>query len=333
MTSTEQPSESIARSYARCASVVRSRARNFYYGLRLTPEPKRSAIYAVYAWMRRADDEADAAAAPAVKRERLRAFRETTESVINGEAAPPGEGEFIWTAIGDATRRFSIDPINLRTMLDGLDTDIDHEALAAARPDRQPIMFCRDRADLERYCFRVASTVGLVCVTIWGLKAGVDPEAARRLAVQRGLAFQLTNILRDFGQDYDEGRVYLSADDFSAAGLAPSTLRAWSDPDRCEQLVNEISAWARLQYAESAPLDRMIDPTCYATLRTMTRIYSGLLSVIENDPARIAGRKRIRLQSLHKAGIALRACARAWVNVHIPASSPLHAVLTPAGRR
>jgi hypothetical protein len=98
-------------------------------------------------------------------------------------------------------------------------------------------------------------------------------------------------------------------------------------------MVARVAAWARAQYVESAGLDRMIDPSCYATLRTMTRIYSGLLTVIEHDPARIAGQKRIRLQSVHKAGIALRACARAWVNQHVPTTSPLYAVLTPAARR
>ena len=98
-------------------------------------------------------------------------------------------------------------------------------------------------------------------------------------------------------------------------------------------MVRDIAAWARRQYTDSAALDRMIDPSCYATLRTMTRIYSGLLRVIEADPPRIAGRKRIRLQSMHKAGIALRACARAWVNQHVPTTSPLYAVLTPAARR
>lgn len=333
MTSPEsQPSDG-ALAYARCAEVVRERARNFYYGLRLTPEPKRSAIYSIYAWMRRADDEADAACDPVTKRERLKSFRGLTERVITGDVPNAGADGFVWEALHQTIRRFEIDPAHLRSMLDGLETDLAHEASAAARANGEPIVICRTRADLEQYCYHVASTVGLVCVTIWGLRDGVDAAEASRLAVQRGLAFQLTNILRDFGQDFDDGRVYLADADFASAGLSPREVRQWSDAVRCERLVGEIAGWARRQYVDSAPLDRMIDPTCYATLRTMTRIYSGLLTVIEGEPSRIAGRKRIRLQSAHKAGIALRAWARAWVNMHVPASSPLYAVLTPAARR
>lgn len=330
--SSDQESGRITLAYARCAEVVRSRARNFYYGLRLTPEPKRSAIYSVYAWMRRADDEADAAADPATKRARLAQFREATELLVAGTRARR-EDDFVWIALGETLRRFRIDPAHLRSMLDGLETDLEHEAHAAAGADGVPILICRTRDELEQYCYRVASTVGLVCVTIWGLKPGADEAMARRLAVQRGLAFQLTNILRDFAEDFDEGRVYLAEEEFRAAGIAPGELRGWSAPRECEAMVARVAAWARAQYVESAGLDRMIDPSCYATLRTMTRIYSGLLTVIEHDPARIAGQKRIRLQSVHKAGIALRACARAWVNQHVPTTSPLYAVLTPAARR
>ncbi len=340
----------IAHSYMKCADIVRARARNFYYGLCLTPEPKRSAIYSVYAWMRQADDEADRAGDPAGKMARLADFRQRTEQTVarafspcglhRAEPVPTNAGpttadraDFVWTALAETIRRFHIDPAHLRSMLDALETDIEHESRAAARADGKPILICRTREELERYCYRVASTVGLVCLTIWGLKPGTDAEAARRLAVQRGLAFQLTNILRDYAEDFDEGRVYLAAEDFQAARLSPDELRNWSAPPACEAMVSDIAAWARRQYTESAPLDRMIDPSCYATLRTMTRIYSGLLGVIENHPSRIAGRKRIRLQSMHKAAIALRACARAWVNQHIPTTSPLYAVLTPAARR
>ncbi|MBL8747291.1 MAG: squalene/phytoene synthase family protein [Phycisphaerae bacterium] len=326
-------SEPITLAYAKCAEIVRARARNFYYGLRLTPEPKRSAIYSVYAWMRQADDEADAAGDPAEKKARLAAYRSRTEQVISSGRSTNMQGDYVWTALAETIRAFRVDPSHLRSMLDGLDTDIDHESRAASGTDGKPTFLCRSRSDLEQYCFRVASTVGLICITIWGLKPGVDEAVARRLAIQRGLAFQMTNILRDFAPDFDEGRVYLAEEDFRASGITPDELRHWSDAPSCRAFVKRLSSWTRTQYVESSPLDHMIDPGCYATLRTMTRIYSGLLTVIETDPARIAGRKRIRLQSMHKAGIALRACARAWVNQHVSASSSLYAVLTPAARR
>ncbi|MDX2114510.1 MAG: phytoene/squalene synthase family protein [Planctomycetota bacterium] len=326
-------SRSIAEAYAQCAEVVRRRARNFYYGLRLTPEPKRSAIYSVYAWMRRADDEADAAGDPAHKRERLAEFRACTERMIAGEDLGEAEGEFVWVAFRETVRRHGIDPRDLRDMLDGLDADLRHELRAAAAPGGKPVLICETREELRQYCYRVASTVGLVCVQIWGLRDESERAAARELAIRRGTAFQLTNILRDFAQDYDERRVYLPAADLAAAGVSADDLRRWSDDERCRPVAASIAAWARGEYEASAPLDLMIDPACFAAIRTMTRIYSGLLSVIEREPSRIAGARRIRLQSAHKAGIALRACARAWVNAHVPATSPLYAVLMTASRR
>jgi phytoene synthase len=327
------PAPTLDESYAHCAEVTRRRARNFYYGLRLTPEQRRSAIYAVYAWMRRADDEADAADNPAAKLHRLDAFRALTERLMRGQSLGDAASLPLWIAFGDTVRRYGLDPSHLRSMLEGLQADIEHEARAASRPAGVPEVICRSREDLEAYCYRVASTVGLVCIRIWGLKPGADEDVARRLAIQRGLAFQLTNVLRDFAPDFEERRLYLPANDLREAGLSPADLRFWRHPAACERLVVRLSAWARAQYDASAPLDRMIDPACYAALRTMTRIYSGLLRVIEHDPSRIVGRRRIRLQSVHKAGIALRAYARAWVNQHVPVTSPLYAVLTPVSRR
>lgn len=333
VTPPSSPHPALEQAYAHCAEVTRRRARNFYYGLRLTPEPRRSAIYAVYAWMRRADDEADAADRPASKLERLASFQSLTERLIHVQSLGDAAEDPLWIAFGDTVTRYCLEPDHLRSMLDGLRADIEHEARAAARSNEGPELICPTREDLETYCYRVASTVGLVCIRIWGLKPGADADLARRLAIQRGLAFQLTNVLRDYAQDFDEGRVYLPDAEFRAAGVTPADLRHWRHPVACERFVVKMSTWARAQYDASAPLDRMLDPSCYAALRTMTRIYSGLLRVIEQDPSRIVGRRRIRLQSAHKAGIALRAYARAWVNQHVPVTSPLYAVLTPVGRR
>lgn len=315
--------------YGHCAEVVKQRARNFYYGLRLTPEPRRSAIYSVYAWMRAADDEADRAGSIADKRRTLGAFRAATEALLAGRADHPRAADPAFVAFGHTVRAFALDHADLHALLDGLDFDLDQEELAQRRGSGAPVPMCDTREELKTYCYRVASTVGLVCIRIWGLAGEARWEEARPLAIRRGLAFQLTNILRDYAQDYDEGRVYLPADDFARFGVTPAQLRAWEPAAPARAMVSDLAAWARAEYAASAPLDRMVDPACYATLRTMTRIYSGLLDVIEADPSRVCGTRRIRLKSARKAGIALRACARAWVNANVPASSPLHAVLTP----
>lgn len=309
MSGTFTESRDLARAYEECARIVRRRARNFYYGLRLTPEPKRSAIYSVYAWMRRADDEADAEGDARCRLERLRAFGEMTERMFACDNLGGAGSDPVWVAFGETVRRYDIDHACLRDMLAGLETDLVSEGAVRVA------QVCATRDDLSRYCYRVASTVGLVCLRVWGLASGVNEEEARRLAVIRGRAFQLTNILRDYAQDFDKGRVYLPAEDFRALSLCPSELRAWSSPQRCEEMVRSIAGWAREEYEASSPLDRMIDPSCFAALRAMTGIYSGLLHLVERDPARIAGRRRIRLQSVRKAGIALRA----WLDSRTPA--------------
>lgn len=282
--------------YAACAQVVRSRARNFYYGLRLTPEPRRSAIYSIYAWMRAADDAVDAPVSIEDRRAALAAFAANTERLLHREGVESPEP--FWVALAATIAHYPVPARVFRDMLAGLEDDL------AARP-------VTTEADLERYCYRVASTAGLACLSIWGLRAGVDREHAERLAIRRGQAFQRTNILRDFAQDYDDTprRVYLPAEAFSRHGITPESLRAWSEPGQCAALVREQAALARAHYDASAELESLVSADCAPTLWAMTRIYSGLLGVIESDPQRIVSSQRVRLSSASKAAIALRA---AW---------------------
>lgn len=286
----------IARAYDACREIARRRARNFYYGLKLTPEPRRSAIYSIYAWMREGDDEADAPVQLDVRRASLRAFRERTERVLAGERAGD-DRDPMWTAFAHTIRTFHVDPGAIRDMVDGLEEDLDHQGYEA-------------EAELDRYCRRVASSVGRVCVGIWGVRDGASMDEALRLADLRGRAFQLTNILRDFAEDFDTDRVYLPLDAFRSAGLTPRALRDWSDAPACEAFVRERVAMAKALYDESAPLEGMVDAACAPTLWAMTRIYAGLLAKIEREPRRVAAGPRIRLQSIHKAGIAMRAVMR-----------------------
>ncbi|MEM1165012.1 MAG: phytoene/squalene synthase family protein [Planctomycetota bacterium] len=294
--------------YAACAEVVRRRARNFYHGLRLTPEPKRSAIYAVYAWMREADDAVDSPGTPEEKRQRLAALGERTESILLGDKIPRGEG-FVWPAFADTIRRYGIDRREVRAMLEGMAEDLaageEHNGNAGG------LVIYRTRDDLQAYCYRVASVVGRICVRIWGLRAGVDEAEAMRLAERRGLAFQLTNILRDFREDHDDHRVYLPLDDFDRHALSPTDLLRFEPAEPCAAMITDLAAWARREYTASAALESMIEPRCVAAMWAMTRIYSGLLEQIEAEPSRIASEKRIRLASARKASIGLGALMRA----------------------
>jgi 15-cis-phytoene synthase len=291
----------LRESFAECARITRERARNFYHGLRLTPEPRRGAIYSIYTWMRAADDLADEPTPSVERRVKLAEFRAMTERLLAGEAPAAHEPE--WAAAFAATcASYPIDPIIFAEMLEGLEEDLDHPGYA-------------NDAALAQYCYRVAGTAGLACLWIWGLKEGVDAAKARELALHRGQAFQRTNILRDFAQDFDEtpSRRYIPAAALAAHDMTAEDLRAWRDDARCTALVLEQVKITRDHYAASGELETMIDPACAPTLWAMTRIYSGLLDLIEQEPSRIAGDKRIRLAGAKKASIALGAAL--WAKV------------------
>lgn len=292
-------SDALAASFLACATVTQQRARNFFYGLRLTPEPRRSAIYAIYTWMREGDDLADEAAPIAERRARLAEHRTRTRMAIDQQHVESTWPAW-WAAFAATMASYPIDPIICEDMLAGLDADLDNPTFATDE-------------HLSQYCYRVAGTAGLACLWIWGLRAGADPDRARDLALRRGQAFQRTNILRDFAEDFDEvpSRVYFPTSTLVQHGLVAADIRKWSKPDSCHAAIAQQAAIAREHYTASAELESMIDPACSPTLWAMTRIYAGLLSLIENDPARVVGERRIRLAGPHKASIAIRAAIKA----------------------
>jgi phytoene synthase len=253
--------------------------------------------------MRAADDLADEPRPLAERRANLAAFRAITERCLAGEAPDEREGaEAWWPAFAATCASYPIDPIIFAEMLEGLEGDLEAKGYA-------------DDGALSLYCYRVAGTAGLACLWIWGLREDADPSAARELALRRGQAFQRTNILRDFAQDFDEtpSRVYIPADALVRHGVTGADVREWRDDARCTALVREQAAIARGHYDASTTLESMIDPACAPTLWAMTRIYAGLLTLIEQEPSRIAGERRIRLAGAKKASIALGAAL--WAKV------------------
>jgi len=285
---TASPSEALVRSARVCEEITRRRARNFYYGLRLTPEPERFAMFIIYAWMRQADDIADAAGPDAAERcRRIDLFRGATDAAFAGA---PIDDTPLWTGFTEVTRRWPVRRQDFHDMLDGQLADIRNERHESWQ-------------DLRRFCYRVASTVGLICIHIWGFR---DPEAPA-LAIDRGIAFQLTNVLRDFREDFDAGRIYLPADEFAAMELTPEALRRWQPADRCTEFIRAQAERARSHYQSSLALDTMISRGCEPTLWAMTTIYRGLLEKILADPERVVRERRIRLSAARKAWIAFRA--------------------------
>ena len=271
-----------------CRAITRRRARNFYYGLKLLPEPRRTALYAMYAWMRKADDLVDNKTLSAEQKQaQLAAFREMTDRAIAGDVP---DDDPMWAGIAFVAERFQLHPENMHAMLDGQLEDV-------AEPTFETFQA------LQQYCYKVASTVGLVCIEIWGYR---DP-AARELAIERGIAFQLTNILRDLREDIDNDRLYLPQEDFAACDLTPAKLRQWAEPQQCRDFLLMQVSRAESFYERSADLDSLITPECRPTLWAMTTIYRSLLEKIKADPALVVAPQRIRLSALRKASIAVQA--------------------------
>jgi len=292
----------VAASLAFCERIARTKAGNFYHGMKLTPQPKRAAIYTVYAFMRACDDLADDtdADATAQRRASIETFRAKMDHAIALARDSRGDDESldttepsVWPAFIHVMRNYPIDPADLHHMLDGQRADLDTHRYQTFD-------------QLRGYCYNVASTVGLVCVAVWGTIPQADAAQVRKFAEQRGIALQLTNILRDLCEDAQRGRVYLPAEDLERFGVTPEALAAGMPTPDFDRLMAFQIERARGFYAASADLDRLITPNCRPTSWAIMRIYEKLLDKIERDPRKVL-QGRVSLSLPTKFGVALRA--------------------------
>lgn len=293
------PSDAATRaSLEYCHKVARKRARNFYYGLKLTPEPKRSAVYAIYAFMRACDDMADGAAAPEAAKRNIEDFRAKMQHVLDGDGQGGLPDGPIWPAFGYVTRTYSIEPQYLHDMLDA-------QAIDLVKHRYQHF------DELYDYCYKVASVVGQVCIDIWGHDG---MSGVRKLAEHRGIALQLTNILRDLAEDARRGRVYLPQEDLERFGYSTSDLMAGRLDERFDRLMRFQIERAWRYYQMSAPLEPHLSADCRPTSWAMMRIYRGLLEQISARPRQVMT-QRVRLGSLQKLTIAAHAAwKKSWSN-------------------
>jgi phytoene synthase len=158
-----------------------------------------------------------------------------------------------------------------------------------------------DFAQLRTYCYRVAGVVGLASIHVWGFEGG---EATEAMAIDRGIAFQLTNILRDLREDSGRGRTYLPADELSAMKVSTEDLR--DGGSRFLEMMRFQIERAQSYYERSAALEDRIERDSRPTLRAMTEIYHGLLEKIAADPQRVLS-ERVSLSVLSKLRIGWRA--------------------------
>ena len=284
----------LAASRRLCQDVTRSAAKNFYYGLRLLPEPKRSAMFALYAYMRQVDDIADRedGRSSAERSVELDRWREQTHAVLagTGDAMFTQEPPTVWPAFADLVARYRI-PV-----------EIFEAAIAGQQQDLEPAEFTTF-AELHQYCYRVAGVVGLASLHVWGYEGG---GATEQMALALGVAFQITNILRDLREDASRGRVYLPTEDLAAAGMSVSDLKNGRGGAAFERLMRFEIDRAETHYALAKGLETRITPSCRPTLIAMTEIYRRLLDKVSASPQTVL-RKRVSLSTLSKLRIGWRA--------------------------
>ncbi len=288
--------------YAVCRHIARSAARNFYYGFLVLPRRKRDALSAVYAFMRHADDISDdPQLAPREKRDRLQAWLDATHSVLNG--APTDDP--VLMALADTQRRFNIPVELLDKLVEGTAMDISdpgRESLETReRNPESPQVLYRTFDELYRYCYHVASVVGLVCIRIFGYR---DP-AAELLAERTGVAFQITNIIRDLKEDAALGRVYLPLEDLERFNIGPSMFRNGAGPHVFRPLLAMEAERAREFYRCGSELLPLIDEDARPALWTLIEIYRRLLEKIAAQEFNVFGDK-VRLTTGEKLAVLLK---------------------------
>ncbi len=278
---------SLEDSYRYCRDIARKRAKNFYYSFLLLEKPQRDAMCAVYAFMRKCDDLSDEPAVEGKSKlyESIARWRVQTEHALNGEVA----GSPIWPAFHDTVKRYAIPHRFFHEMIDGITSDLEPREIATF-------------AELYKYCYQVASVVGLTIIHIFGFNS----PRALLLAEKCGIAFQLTNILRDVREDAQLGRVYLPAEDLARFGISRQQLESGSETEPFREFMKFQAQRARAFYEESAPLSKLIDAKSRTSLWALRKIYMGLLSNLEKSHFSVLSR-RINVPTATKVLILLQA--------------------------
>jgi squalene synthase HpnC/squalene synthase HpnD len=275
----------VARSYAECRRVARSSASNFYYAFFMLPPAKRDALCALYAFMRLVDDVSDTVGSAADKQRGLARWRASLDAATSGDVS----SHAILPAFADTIERFHIPARYFHDLISGAEMDL--------TVGEYPTF---DR--LREYCYRVAGTVGLTCLHVFGFDDPHAPDLAEKL----GIAFQLTNILRDVPKDYEMGRVYLPLEDLAQFGVRPAALARGPVAVEMRALLAFEAARAWNFYREGVELIPLVHADARAALWALARIYSSLLRRIEVRGYDIFS-ERVRLSTPEKTAILLRA--------------------------
>ena len=270
-------------SYAFCERVARREAKNFYYSFLLLQRQQRQAMCAIYAFMRYCDDLSDGDEVGDRASAIVRWQCDLDTALRGGEPEHP-----LWTAFSETVNRFRIPHPYFFEMIDGVSSDLEPRSL-------------RTFDELYDYCYHVASVVGLTIIHIFGF----DSPEALKLAEKCGVAFQLTNILRDVREDAEKERVYLPEEDLRRFGADAAELRGGKTSPELRRLLEFEAQRARRYYRDAAPLIDMVHSQSRASLRALIGIYSRLLDrIVASDYDVVA--RRIRVPAREKLWILVR---------------------------
>jgi phytoene synthase len=251
-----QPLEpALLAAHQHCAEVVRRSGSSFAAAFWMLPMPRRRALHAIYAFCRLADDIADDPSVSCDRAKLLERWRDELAAVYEGRAAHP-----VGVALADAVERYRLPQEVFLDLLRGVESDLRGETIETF-------------ADLERYCYRVASTVGLLLVRVLEARSPDALEYAR----QMGIAVQLTNVLRDVGEDAQSGRIYLAHEDLERMHVNPASLRDGKMTEEIRLLLALYAERARIRYETAARLLPAEDRHVLRPAEAMGRIYRTLL--------------------------------------------------------
>lgn len=282
---------SLSAAYDYCQELTRREAKNFYYGFALLPHPQRRAIYSAYAFARQCDDIVDADLPRDEAAKQIAAYRQTFEDCLTGTRETP-----VFQALGRTIERYEVPPDYFRDLIAGCEMDLVQTRYA-------------DFDALKEYCRRVASSVGLISIEIFGYKGG---EKARRYAGDLGIALQLTNILRDIQEDAGRGRIYLPLDELEWFGYGPDDLMSGRTNPEFRRLMALQIDRARQYYEEGRRLLPLLPARARACVGVMAGIYSAILDGIARDPG-VVFERRLSLGTGQKLALAGRELARSLV--------------------
>jgi phytoene synthase len=270
----------LVMAYSVCRGITRTAAKNFYYAFLVLPRRKREALCAVYSFMRKCDDLADD---PGLSLPERRQKLETWLDALHRAQQGQPTDDPILLALTDAQRRHHIpagllDELAHGTAMDVVDAPATDPSAQEAAPSGATALAIQYKTfeDLRGYCYRVASVVGLVCIHVFGYK---NPEA-EPLAETCGLAFQLTNIIRDVKEDAAQGRVYLPEEDLAKFGLTAADILATPDPARLRPVLALEAERSREFYRSGDDLIPFVSEDSQPALWVLITIYRRLLEKI-----------------------------------------------------